>query len=121
MGCGVELTEHNAYRKSGRPREWRGRCRPCAAIRRRSKHDEAEDQRRALITRTACDICGEPETVTRGGVVRRPTTDHDHATGQWRGILCARCNTGLGMFHDRPDLLRAAADYIEAPPGLNVA
>jgi hypothetical protein len=40
-------------------------------------------------------------------------TDHCHATGKVRGILCRNCNMGLGAFLDNPDVLFAAADYIE--------
>ena len=45
--------------------------------------------------------------------------DHDHSRSDQhkavvRGLLCAPCNKGLGMFRDSPDLLRAAAEYLEA-------
>jgi hypothetical protein len=39
--------------------------------------------------------------------------DHDHKTGVIRGLLCANCNTGLGMFQDKPSLLKSAARYLE--------
>lgn len=42
--------------------------------------------------------------------------DHDHRTDKVRGILCSRCNVGLGMFRDNPALLEAAIGYLEKPP-----
>ena len=39
--------------------------------------------------------------------------DHDHSTGQIRGILCRRCNLGIGYFRDKPVLLQAAIVYLQ--------
>lgn len=51
-----------------------------------------------------CDICRKAS----------PTAiDHDHDTGKVRALLCNRCNTGIGMLGDDPEVLRAAANYIE--------
>lgn len=41
-----------------------------------------------------------------------PHPDHDHSSGFFRGVLCNNCNSGLGMFHDNPDLLQKAIDYL---------
>jgi hypothetical protein len=44
---------------------------------------------------------------------RAPCFDHDHVTGELRGLLCDRCNTGIGHFKDNPVWLRRAADHVE--------
>lgn len=58
-----------------------------------------------------CAICGEvpsgKDSRTDGLAV-----DHDHGTGAIRGLLCHRCNHGIGSLRDREDLLLAAIDYL---------
>ncbi len=44
----------------------------------------------------------------------RLAVDHDHSTGEVRGLLCDPCNSAIGIMEDSPERLRAAADYIEA-------
>jgi hypothetical protein len=44
-----------------------------------------------------------------------PHVDHNHQTGEIRGLLCSFCNCGLGYFRDNPQSLRRAIDYL-APP-----
>jgi hypothetical protein len=61
-----------------------------------------------------CAICGEPPPFGR-----RLSIDHDHATGDVRGLLCGPCNLGLGYFKDDPERMEAAAEYIRRPPVLD--
>lgn len=39
--------------------------------------------------------------------------DHNHKTGEFRGILCKKCNRAIGMLQDSPTILRRAAEYLE--------
>ena len=64
-----------------------------------------------------CAICGKSEIAmiwaSRGRTkVSHLAVDHDHKTGAIRGLLCYRCNIGLGSFRDDPALLRQAARYL---------
>lgn len=53
-----------------------------------------------------CAICREKSQKTLD-------VDHCHKTNQVRGLLCNRCNTGLGNYKDDAVRLRAAAEYLE--------
>lgn len=57
-----------------------------------------------------CAICGNQQT--RKGV-KYLAVDHDHASGTIRGLLCDRCNRGLGFFKDSPELLNRASAYLQ--------
>ena len=87
-------------------------CRACRATYRsencRGRHRDVisnEDLISLKTTTTQCVICGSEEKLV---------VDHDHATGQVRGMLCNHCNRGLGHFRDDPLLLEFAAQYLLA-------
>lgn len=62
----------------------------------------------ALAQNGVCAICGETD---KGG--KKLNIDHDHNTGQVRGLLCYKCNSGLGSFEDNPRLLNKAVCYLK--------
>lgn len=54
----------------------------------------------------ACAICGD-EAKDKPLVV-----DHDHATGEVRGLLCGTCNSAIGLLKDDPEVIVKAALYL---------
>lgn len=59
-----------------------------------------------------CAIC-----VTSTGASKRLAVDHNHETGEVRGLVCGRCNHNLlGAAHDTTDILKRAIAYLENPP-----
>lgn len=71
---------------------------------------DAEYDRLLNLQGGGCAICGAFPTE------RSLAVDHDHDTGRIRGLLCMRCNTGIGHFEDSIPLLEAAIDYLEDIP-----
>ena len=96
-------------------------CKPCHNARgRRAK--ELVGGERTYHLRRRYGITGEEADAlleSQGGVCAVCKTasavhvDHDHATGTVRALLCFNCNGGLGQFRDDPNVLRAAAEYVE--------
>lgn len=77
----------------------------------RKKHYGMTDQefwQMAADQNWVCKCCGRPPE-GKGFAV-----DHDHRTGRIRGLLCGKCNAGIGFFNDKPALLRRAAEYCAA-------
>lgn len=63
-------------------------------------HDMAAEQK------GLCKLCGSPPCG------RRLYIDHDHELGFVRGLLCRKCNAGLGFFNDSVQRLIAAVKYL---------
>lgn len=59
-----------------------------------------------------CLICNGT-AVGRGKKNNRLAVDHNHQTGKIRGLLCSKCNTGLGLFNDSQVLLEKAIEYLK--------
>lgn len=55
-----------------------------------------------------CGICGDLLKE-----MPKIHVDHDHETNQVRGLLCFRCNVGLGSFQDSKAVLRNAIEYLD--------
>lgn len=58
-----------------------------------------------------CAICLQPPSGKNRGH-RKLYSDHCHRSGVVRGLLCNKCNLGLGMFRDSPAVVEAALMYL---------
>lgn len=47
---------------------------------------------------------------------KRLCIDHNHLTGEVRGLLCTKCNGAIGMFDDDPDKMSKAIRYLKDGP-----
>lgn len=62
-----------------------------------------------------CAICQRAR-----GTTKNLSVDHNHQTGEVRGLLCDPCNQMLGHMRDEPASLRRAIAYLEHPPARDV-
>jgi len=58
-----------------------------------------------------CKICKTADSKTT--LTDNLVVDHDHSTGETRGLLCNTCNIALGHLDDSPELFKEAAKYLE--------
>jgi hypothetical protein len=56
-----------------------------------------------------CAICG----LHKDTFQKQLAVDHDHKTGEPRGLLCLNCNNGLGKLKDSVELLEKAINYLK--------
>jgi hypothetical protein len=59
-----------------------------------------------------CAICYKHENDNAGG--RKLAVDHNHSTGQVRGLLCYHCNLAVGMLSDNKFNALRVAEYLES-------
>lgn len=72
----------------------------------KEKYEEMEKRQGGV-----CACCKQsPKDRGRNGSF---VVDHCHTTGVVRGLLCAKCNAGIGFFDDDPELLVLASTYLK--------
>lgn len=85
----------------------------------RASHEEVRKYHRRGITKDqylsmqehqegVCAICKKPPTDGHGLVI-----DHNHSTGQVRGLLCKQCNRGIGLLGDSIITVENALNYLK--------
>lgn len=57
-----------------------------------------------------CQICSSLLDISGGS--SGYAIDHNHATGDVRGLLCPPCNKGIGHLKDSPYIIKKALEYL---------
>jgi len=63
-----------------------------------------------MLQENKCAICGE---LNGQKGKKHFAVDHDHENDKIRGILCNKCNRGLGYFNDNIELLTKSINYLK--------
>lgn len=140
--CGLHLPLTQFHNQSDKKDGKRSQCKLCTNKRNLEKYHSCQDTRKshhmasrrhslmknygitpeeydAMLVEQggSCAICKSDKP---WGFVAKPKrakeffcVDHDHTTGEVRGLLCQPCNTGLGNFRDNSDHMRMAIKYLE--------
>lgn len=66
-----------------------------------------------VLQQGRCAICLQEETArSNKGYVKSLAVDHCHTTGAVRGLLCNKCNVGIGYLDDNIIILHNAIKYL---------
>lgn len=126
--CGELLPVSAFIRDKAKPDGLQYECRECRNARLR-RYYSPERNRIAYLRQTygltpddyqglydaqegRCGVCGSFMELYSGNISKTAHVDHNHDTGNVRGLLCNGCNRGLGYFKDDTELLRAAIQYL---------
>lgn len=117
-----DIKPHNEFGKNGRTKDgleqkYNADCKVCSRartfnqVRNRNlynKYGITLDEYNLMLLKqnNVCLICNK----TPGDTM---VVDHDHNTGNVRGLLCNLCNRGLGMLGDDLNNIRRAMKYLE--------
>ena len=77
----------------------------------RRKFDLTLDEYEQMLEQQGggCAICEDPPNEKISLHI-----DHDHGTGEIRGLLCVRCNNAIALLRESPDILRRAIRYVSS-------
>ena len=113
--CGSEKEENEFESDRNTCKECRKEYQRSHQIARRWKYSNKynitlEDYDQMLASQDGkCAIC---TTNDAGGPGKRFVVDHNHNTGEVRGLLCNNCNRGIGYLKDSPNILSQALTYL---------
>jgi hypothetical protein len=105
--------EANRDRHRANALTWLARNRERVAKQKRLRDyglSEADFEKMLTAQENACAICKREFTCADKNST--PHVDHDHRSGEARGLLCNRCNTCLGHFGDNIEGVGRVVSYL---------
>ena len=110
--CGEELPVSEFYEKDYVCKKCRPKYNRQAGYDLQAKYDITRNEYELLLRKQdgRCAICGK----TQEDNGRELAVDHNHETGAVRGLLCANCNTGIGLLGDDVEILYNAIKYLRS-------
>lgn len=123
--CGLEKNLTEFHKRAAMSDGHKSECKVCARFYQKKRYDSGEtlsavyarqygitlEQYDLMVMQQGgcCRICGTDDP---GSSRKRFSVDHNHDTGEVRGLLCGSCNAALGLFKDNPDILQSAFNYL---------
>jgi hypothetical protein len=111
-GCGIVKPLRGFYPNRSINSGFGARCKACIKEGNLNKillkHNLTKDDYKKMLSdqNELCAICHVDEGKTL-------CIDHDHVTNKVRGLLCNRCNKGLGLLGDSLDSINSALSYLK--------
>jgi hypothetical protein len=126
--CKKEKEERHFYKRSNRPSGLTSSCKECVnsypknRIKnymrnydlKKSYNITVEDYDRMFQSQNGCcAICGKHKSELKMKIKNNLCIDHCHETGIIRGLLCDKCNRGIGLLEDSLKNIKSAVIYLE--------
>ena len=110
--CFIEkdLSEFGLNGKLKNVKRYYSYCKSCDNIKKIiNKYNITKEEylEKIKIQNNCCKICGKSNNN------KNLFVDHNHKTNKVRDLLCAKCNTGLGMFEENIEYMNNAISYLK--------
>jgi len=127
--CKIEKSLDEYHKRANRPCGVRSQCKKCyleypKKLKRRDNYMRNYDLNKQYgidideynlmfeNQKGCCKICNKHISELNSKHKKNLCVDHNHETGKVRGLLCDKCNRGLGLFCDDENLLYKAMEYL---------
>lgn len=111
--CEVLKPLSEFYKKDRATGRLDGKCKACRIVEQRERTLGITDEEYWDLYRIQDGRCGICNRRLYSKRYKAFCVDHNHETGEIRGLLCHNCNRAIGMLRDDPATIRRAAEWVE--------